>query len=148
MSEIRVSLRQQEDGRWVAAIPEGQAVPSILAKGSSQDECLARVRRSVDRALADQQTNEPPAFFIEVFPRLAGVAEAAQIIGWDKRRVVTYIDRGRFPEPLQALASGRVWSRADVEEFARAWHARQARRRRPLHAPDTMDAAETEEVPE
>ena len=39
------------------------------------------------------------------------------------------IDRGRFPEPLQSLASGRVWSQADIEEFANGWHARQARRR-------------------
>jgi hypothetical protein len=66
---------------------------------------------------------------VEVVPRLAGVAEAAQVMGWDKRRVVTYIDRGRFPEPIQSLASGRVWVRKDVEEFAQAWRARQKRRR-------------------
>jgi hypothetical protein len=57
-------------------------------------------------------------------------------MGWDKRRVVTYIDRGRFPEPIQSLASGRVWLRQDLERFAQAWHARQKeRRRRPRSAP-------------
>jgi hypothetical protein len=67
----------------------------------------------------------------EVHPRLAGVAEAAAIIGWDKRRVITYIDRGRFPDPVQSLAGGRVWVRDDVERYAKEWHARhEARRRR------------------
>jgi hypothetical protein len=65
-----------------------------------------------------------------VTPRLAGVAEAAEVMGWDKRRVMTYISRGRFPEPLQALASGRVWTRSSVEDFAREWNARQAKRKR------------------
>jgi len=67
---------------------------------------------------------------VEVVPVLAGVAEAADVMGWDKRRVITYIDRGRFPEPLQSLASGRVWVRSDVETFARDWRARRGRRSR------------------
>jgi len=65
---------------------------------------------------------------VEVLPVLAGVAEAADVMGWDKRRVITYIDRGRFPDPIQSLASGRVWVRSDVESFARDWRARQNRR--------------------
>jgi hypothetical protein len=69
---------------------------------------------------------EAPTLLVEVVPRVAGVAEAAAIIGWDKRRVVTYIDRGHFPEPVQSLASGRVWLWDDVEEYARAWRARRA----------------------
>jgi hypothetical protein len=68
---------------------------------------------------------------VDVIPRLAGVAEAAQVMGWDKRRVVTYIDRGRFPEPIQSLASGRVWVRAEVEAFAEAWHVRRGLRAGP-----------------
>jgi predicted DNA-binding transcriptional regulator AlpA len=68
---------------------------------------------------------------VEILPALAGVAEAAAIMGWDKRRVITYIDRGRFPEPLQTLASGRVWRRSDVEAYAAAWHARRAARAGP-----------------
>jgi hypothetical protein len=67
---------------------------------------------------------------VEVLPVLAGVAEAAEVMGWDKRRVITYIDRGRFPEPLQSLASGRVWLRADVERFASDWRSRRAHRGR------------------
>jgi hypothetical protein len=61
---------------------------------------------------------------VDVIPPLAGVAEAAEIMGWDKRRVVTYIDRGHFPEPIAALASGRVWLREDVESYAADWRAR------------------------
>jgi hypothetical protein len=45
-------------------------------------------------------------------------------MGWDKRRVVTYIDRGSFPEPITALASGRIWLREDVQAYADEWQAR------------------------
>jgi predicted DNA-binding transcriptional regulator AlpA len=56
---------------------------------------------------------------VETVPDLVGVAEAAAILGWDKRRVFTYISRGSFPEPVVHLASGRVWRKTDVEAYAR-----------------------------
>jgi hypothetical protein len=58
-----------------------------------------------------------------------GVSEASAILGWDRRRVITYVDRGSFPEPVARLAAGRVWRRDEVEAFARAFARRQARRR-------------------
>jgi SAM-dependent methyltransferase len=60
--------------------------------------------------------------------RLVGVAEAAVILGWDKRRVATYVRRGSFPEPLASLASGRVWDEGDIRAFAAAFRARQRSR--------------------
>ena len=54
----------------------------------------------------------------------APVQEAAAIMKWDRRRVVTYIDRGSFPEPVASLASGRIWRRSDIEAFAREWRRR------------------------
>ncbi len=128
--EVKVSLRQEDDGRWVGLIPDGQAVPSLLTKGATQEDCFEKVRRSVERSLTEQGTDGPLTLLVEVVPRLAGVAEAAQVMGWDKRRIITYISRGRFPEPLQALASGRVWTRSSIEGFAREWNARQAKRKR------------------
>jgi hypothetical protein len=65
-----------------------------------------------------------------VWPKLLGVAEAAELMGWDKRRVITYLDRGTFPTPIASLAGGRVWALDDVREFARAFRARQRARRR------------------
>ena len=64
-------------------------------------------------------TGDDVELTVEVIPSLAGVAECAEIMGWDKRRVITYLNRGSFPEPMTALASGRIWRREDVEEFAR-----------------------------
>ncbi|MDP8956670.1 MAG: hypothetical protein M3N24_06910 [Actinomycetota bacterium] len=130
LMEINVSLRQGEDGRWVGVVPDGQEVPSLLTKGATREDCLEKVRRSLDRALSEQSNNGSLTLLVEVTPRLAGVAEAAEVMGWDKRRVITYISRGRFPEPLQSLASGRVWARSTLEDFARQWKERQAKRRR------------------
>jgi SAM-dependent methyltransferase len=63
-------------------------------------------------------------------PDLVGVSEAAAILGWDRRRVATYVRRGSFPPPVAELAGGRVWDRRDVESFAREFRARQAARAR------------------
>lgn len=65
---------------------------------------------------------------VEVTPQLVGVTEAAEILGWDRRRVATYVSRGAFPEPVAALASGRVWRRDDVEAFGRDRRRRKGRR--------------------
>jgi hypothetical protein len=70
----------------------------------------------------------PPLVFVEVTRRLVGVAEAAAILGWDKRRVATYVKRGSFPEPVEELAGGRVWAMDDVVAFGEAFRARQRRR--------------------
>ncbi len=87
----------------------------------SREDCVAALREHSEAA-------EPLA--IEVVPRIAGVAEAAAIMGWDKRRVMTYVRRGSFPEPFVHLASGRVWRREDVEAFAASWRANGGRARR------------------
>lgn len=114
-------MHEEESGRWVA---ESSSPHAARSTGSSPDRALAGLRRSLRR----RQAAGDLTLIVQTVPRLAGVAEAAQVMGWDKRRVITYIDRGRFPEPIQSLASGRVWVRRDLEEFARTWHERQRHR--------------------
>jgi hypothetical protein len=91
--------------------PEGDAwrgrVGSFEIEGS-REECLIALRAHAPGDVLP----------IEVLPRVAGVSEAAAILGWDKRRVMTYVRRGSFPEPFAHLASGRIWRREDVEAFA------------------------------
>ncbi|HEX2030804.1 MAG TPA: class I SAM-dependent methyltransferase [Actinomycetota bacterium] len=60
---------------------------------------------------------------------LVGVAEAARLLGWDKRRVATYVRRGSFPRPVAELAGGRVWVLEDVLAFRERFEARQRARR-------------------
>lgn len=122
MEDIRLTLRPERAG-WRAAAQD----PPVTVTGASRDEC---VRRARDAILARRPNGIGPiTLVVEVAPDLVGVAEAAAILEWDKRRVITYVDRGSFPEPLAALAGGRVWARADVEGFRDAFLARQARRR-------------------
>jgi hypothetical protein len=102
-------------GRWYAHILDAPAY--IEVTGVSRRQCIEELVKV---------TGEDLRVVIEVIPQVVGVAESAEIMGWDKRRVVTYIDRGSFPEPLTSLASGRLWLREDVEEYSRTWHARHA----------------------
>lgn len=129
--DIAVSMARLPDGRWIARSEELGAT----SKGSTQKRCLSGIRRAIDRRLAGEvktggAKGEPINLVVEVLPQLAGVAEAARVMGWDKRRVITYIDRGRFPQPVQTLASGRIWRLTDVETFAAEWRSRQRMRSR------------------
>jgi hypothetical protein len=121
VQEVRVSLRRNGEG-WKASAHE----PPVSVTAEERDDCIRRLR---DAVLARLPNGEPPILVVEAAPALVGVAEAAALLGWDKRRVVTYIDRGSFPEPLASLAGGRIWARDDVETFRDAFLARQALRR-------------------
>jgi hypothetical protein len=125
--QVRATMAQEPGGRWTAAATSG---PDVRATGTTPDRCLTNLRRAVEKALtAAGRAGDPLTIVVESTPLLAGVAEAARVMGWDKRRVITYLDRGSFPAPIQSLASGRVWRRADVEAFASEWRARRAMRK-------------------
>jgi hypothetical protein len=109
-------MHERPDG-WHGSIPALRT--EVFAK--SRTSCLTRLRRAA---------GEEAILTVDVVPALVGVAEAAQILGWDRRRVITYVDRGSFPSPVASLASGRVWRRDDVEAFARAIERRREQRAR------------------
>ena len=113
--QIRAVLRQTPEG-WVGRV----AGIDDEVRTTTREGCLGALRRLA---------GEDVALTVEVTSALVGVSEAAAILGWDRRRVITYVDRGSFPEPVAHLASGRVWRRDEVEAFARAFARRQARRR-------------------
>jgi hypothetical protein len=113
--DVRVRM-WETGGRWYARILDAPAF--IEVTGTSRGRCIVELRKV---------TGDDATLIVDVVPRIVGVAEAAEIMAWDKRRVVTYLDRGQFPEPLTSLASGRVWLREDIETFAEEWRARHPR---------------------
>jgi predicted DNA-binding transcriptional regulator AlpA len=110
--EVRARM-WEAGGRWYARILDAPAY--IEVTGMSRYQCLEELRKV---------TGDDVTLTVEAIPAVVGVAEAAEIMGWDKRRVITYIDRGSFPEPITSLASGRIWLREDVEAYAGDWRAR------------------------
>lgn len=122
-AEILASVRQESAREWVGRAAD----PPVSVRGSSAAECARRVRAAV---LARRPSEQAVAVVALVQPRLLGVAEAAEVLGWDKRRVVTYVDRGSFPQPLASLAGGRIWALDDVLAFREAFRARRRARRR------------------
>ena len=105
-------------GRWYAHIMDAPAF--IEVTGTSRERCVQELRKI---------TGDDVTLTVELVPQIVGVAEASEIMGWDKRRVVTYLDRAQFHEPLTSLASGRIWLREDIEEFAEDWRRRHPRAR-------------------
>ena len=110
--DVRVRL-WETGGRWYAHILDAPAF--IEVTGTSRDACIRELRAV---------TGNDVTLTIEVIPQIVGVAEAAEIMGWDKRRVVD-IPRPRAVsrEPLR-LASGRIWLREDIEAYADEWRQR------------------------
>jgi hypothetical protein len=124
---VSFRMRQEKDGRW-RAVADGHPVE---VTGEDVRDCLRKIHREALTVLPAVSWEEgPPVVFVEVLPRLVGVAEAAEILGWDKRRVATYIRRGAFPPAMAELAGGRVWAREDVVAFREDFLARQRPHRR------------------
>jgi hypothetical protein len=115
--QARVHARQAPDGSWSATI-DGADPSAGHVTAPTREALVAALRRALPGR----------ALILELQPKLLGVAEAAALLGWDRRRVITYVDRGSFPEPLDALAGGRVWALDDIREFHRAFLARRERR--------------------
>jgi hypothetical protein len=109
---VRATIRRSAGG-WTGRVGDDEV------EARTRDGCISALRRLVV---------DDAALIVEEEPDLVGVSEAAAILGWDRRRVATYIDRGAFPAPLASLASGRVWRRDDVEAFARDRARRRGRR--------------------
>ena len=51
---LRIETEQEEDGRWIAEIPE---LPGVMVYGTSRDEAVSRVKALALRALADRLEN-------------------------------------------------------------------------------------------
>ncbi|MBI5411217.1 MAG: type II toxin-antitoxin system HicB family antitoxin [Nitrospirae bacterium] len=48
---FRIELEQEEDGRWVAEVPD---LPGVLTYGTTREEALAAVQALALRVLADR----------------------------------------------------------------------------------------------
>lgn len=52
-------------------------------------------------------------------PRLAAQAEVTQMLGLSRKRVSQLTNSDGFPEPLDTLTVGRIWSYEDVKDWAK-----------------------------
>ena len=48
---FQVELEQEEDGRWIAEVPQ---LPGVLVYGSTRDEAVSKVQALALRVLADR----------------------------------------------------------------------------------------------
>jgi predicted RNase H-like HicB family nuclease len=55
---LTVEVEQEEDGRWIAEVPE---LPGVLAYGQNRDEAVGRAEALALRVLADRIEASEPA---------------------------------------------------------------------------------------
>jgi len=51
---------------------------------------------------------------------LVGLTEIATMLGVSRQRVGQLADTEGFPVPVADLAAGRIWTRGDIEKWAKA----------------------------
>ena len=62
---MRIEIEQEEDGRWLAEIPE---LPGVMVYGATREEAVARVKALALRVLADRlEHGESIPELVEVF---------------------------------------------------------------------------------
>jgi predicted RNase H-like HicB family nuclease len=67
-SNMRIELEKEEDGRWIAEIPE---LPGVMVYGQSREEAIRKVEALALRVLADRLEHG------EVIPELGQVFAVA-----------------------------------------------------------------------
>lgn len=122
----KVLTTSEADETW--GLPAGSARQSCI-RGKLADYIeLGLVRKSGGVWLIAEQAmrevfGDPAASAHAEMPEgweddaIVGVAEAAEMLGWSKQQINTYIRRGKFPAPIQRLASGPIWARDQIESF-------------------------------
>jgi predicted RNase H-like HicB family nuclease len=55
MSTFTIQHEQEEDGRWIAEVPE---LPGVLAYGATADEAMAKAEVLALRVIADRLEHE------------------------------------------------------------------------------------------
>lgn len=51
MPQMRVEVEREDDGRWLAEVPD---LPGVMAYGDTREEAIARTQALALRALADR----------------------------------------------------------------------------------------------
>jgi predicted RNase H-like HicB family nuclease len=67
-SKLAVEIEQEEDGRWIAEVPD---LPGVMAYGQTRAEAVASVEVLALRVLADRLEHGEPV------PELGGLFDAA-----------------------------------------------------------------------
>jgi len=52
-----VEIEREDDGRWIAEVPD---LPGVLAYGQTQDEAIAKAKALALRVMADRRDGNPP----------------------------------------------------------------------------------------
>ena len=55
---MAVEIEREEDGRWVAEIPD---LPGVMTYGDTRDEAVAKVKALALRVIADRRAHGEPA---------------------------------------------------------------------------------------
>jgi hypothetical protein len=119
---LRVSGPVEADSALAAAAAAEKALAAACRRAGA--EAAVREVRVLPREQFEAETAAPRA-------ALAGVAEAAEILGVARQRIPQLLEkRADFPRPVTVLKSGPVWEREQVEAFGRTWSRRPGRPRK------------------
>ena len=66
MTSLRIEIEQEDDGRWIAEVPD---LPGVMVYGATREEAIAKVRALALRVVAERIESGEPAIDLEpIFP--------------------------------------------------------------------------------
>ena len=66
MTSLRIEIEQEDDGRWIAEVPD---LPGVMVYGATREEAIAKVRALALRVVAERIECGEPAIDLEpIFP--------------------------------------------------------------------------------
>lgn len=103
---------RDDDWRKGISVADNEGSASHIAKEEYAVD-LANYLRAYFDEKGHFRLNNPE----NIIPPLYGLAEAAEMLGWDKRKLSTYVSRGTFPEPAKRSASGPLWTYRQIQDY-------------------------------
>ncbi len=66
MTTLRIEIEQEDDGRWIAEVPD---LPGVMVYGGTREDAIAKVRALALRVVAEHIECGEPAIDLEpIFP--------------------------------------------------------------------------------
>ena len=66
MTALRIEMEQEDDGRWIAEVPD---LPGVIVYGATREEAVAKVKALALRVVAERiEYGEPVVDLEPIFP--------------------------------------------------------------------------------
>ena len=76
MTALRIEMEQEDDGRWIAEVPD---LPGVIVYGATREEAVAKVKALALRVVAERIEYGEPVMDLETLFHISQKQEKAAV---------------------------------------------------------------------